>query len=125
MTNAQVHRGPIDESVDAARFQSRCLAFAAHAFALHVQFVSIASASGFLLLEELNQLLLADVDRGSPITLRTLHANFDELVQGFKFSDCAILLLSTGWKGIDLFRSGEGEGISPSPAHRTSGGGAD
>src|ERR1700675_2875855 len=66
--HAQVHRGPIDESADAARFFAGLLAFTAETFALEIQFVGIASASGFLLLEKLNQLLLAYVGRGSAIT---------------------------------------------------------
>src|SRR3984957_13559663 len=84
--HAQVHRGPIDESSDAAGFFAGLLAFTAQTFALEIQFVGIVSASRFLLFEELNQVLFADIGGGSAITFRAVHADLDEAIQGFKFS---------------------------------------
>ena len=84
--HAQVHRGPVDESSDAARFFAGRLAFPAEALALEIQFIGIASASRFLLFEELNQFLFADIGGGSAIALRAVHADLDEAIQGFKFS---------------------------------------
>jgi hypothetical protein len=94
--HAHVHGGTFDESAHAARFFARSFAFTAQLLALEIQFISVAPAGGLLAIKKLYELFLANIGGGSTITLGAVHANLDEIIQGFKFCHRAILQICGG-----------------------------
>jgi hypothetical protein len=90
--DAYIHRGPIDEAANAAGFLARLLDLTAQVFALEIQLVRIAPARDLLPVEELHEFLFAYIGAGPAIALGTIHADLDEVIEGFKVGHGVILL---------------------------------
>ena len=91
--DAYVQRGSIEESPKApASFFARLLSLAAQACTLQIEFIGVAPAPRFLLIEKLDQLFLADIRRRSAIAFCAIHADLDEVIQGFDsvITRCAV-----------------------------------